>query len=249
MQEILNRSSESAAKAIAFIGAGRVAESFAQLKPAEVYLIGTSDDQIAATCRQLAASGVLNPTSIVFHCSGALGSRELDAASQRGAAVASIHPIRSFASPEHTVANFAGTFCGVEGDARALALLNPRFEAIGAKTVAIDGSKKVLYHGAAVLASNYLVTLMDMARNTYVEAGVAPDLALAMLEPLVRGTVDNILHSGPEAALTGPIARGDMATVARQHAAMSAWRSDYGDLYAAFATLTAELAARKKNRR
>ena len=242
--DVLNRRESSAQEAVAFIGAGRAVAAYGALQKCDIYLIGTPDSEIARTCEQLAASGKVDETTVVFHCSGALNSGYLQAARGRGAAVAGIHPIRSFARPDIAVQEFGGTFCGVEGDARALDVLLPLFTAIGARPVAIDGERKVLYHSAAVMASNYLVTLLDAARALYAAAGVDGDTALAILAPLTRGTLENVLQTGPEAALTGPIARGDMETVARQQAALDALRAEYGELYRCFAQLTAELAAR-----
>lgn len=244
--DVLNRTPASSADAIAFIGTGRAAPSFAELKKSDIFLIGTADGDIAANCEKLASSGLIDETTIVFHCSGALNSGYLQAARERGSAVASVHPVRSFALPEAAVQQFAGTFCGVEGDAHALDTLLPLLRAIGAVIVPIDGERKVLYHSAAVMASNYLVTLLDTARSLYAEAGVDPDTALAMLAPLTRGTLENVLQAGPEAALTGPIARGDMETVAKQQAALDALRPEIGELYRRFAQLTAELAGRRK---
>jgi predicted short-subunit dehydrogenase-like oxidoreductase (DUF2520 family) len=245
LHDILTHTRSGADDAVAFIGGGRAVTDFAGLQASDIFLIATPDDAIEAACISLAQRNLLNESSVVFHCSGALNSAVLHAARSQGAAVASIHPIRSFARPEQVAAQFGGTYCGVEGDQRALGTLIPLFESIGAKPVAIDGAKKILYHGAAVIAANYLVTLMDVACNTYIEAGVAPGAVLAMMAPLVRETLENVLHIGPEAALTGPIARGDLATVARQQAALSDWRQDYGALYRDLAALTEELAARK----
>lgn len=242
--DILNRSGDSARRAAAFIGSGKPCSSYAELRPADVFLLATPDDQIAPSGDALAASGRLNAGSIVFHCSGALTSAVLQSARTNGAAVASIHPIRSFAAPEQVVRDFAGTWCGVEGDPRALALLVSAFTKIGAKTTPIDPSAKNLYHASAVFASNYLVTLLDVARQAYMRAGIAPDTALELMQPLVRETVENVFRLGPEAALTGPIARGDMETVARQQRAVNDWSAKHGALYAEFAELTADLAAR-----
>ena len=242
---ILNRTEASAQDAVAFIGAGRALAEHEALPKSDLYLIGTPDGEIASACEKLAAGGMLDETTIVFHCSGALNSGYLVSARERGAAVASIHPIRSFARPELAAQDFAGTFCGVEGDARALDVLLPLFSAIGARIVPIDGERKVLYHSAAVMASNYLVTLLDVARGLYLKAGVDAGTALAMLAPLTRGTLENVLQFGPEAALTGPIARGDHETVARQQAALYALRPEIGELYRDLARLTAELAARR----
>jgi predicted short-subunit dehydrogenase-like oxidoreductase (DUF2520 family) len=245
--DILNRSAASAQQASAFIGAGRVASSFDDLRPADVYLIAAGDDQIAACCNALAAAGKLQPGSIVFHCSGALSSLELASASALGAAVASIHPIRSFASPQQVADSFAGTWCGSEGDSAALAILGPAFEAIGAQLVAIEREQKTLYHAAAVFASNYLVTLIDVAQQAYVAAGIAPELALKLIEPLLSESAANAFRLSPAAALTGPIARGDLATVARQLQALQQRQPQLAGLYEQFAAVTSELASRKKN--
>jgi predicted short-subunit dehydrogenase-like oxidoreductase (DUF2520 family) len=245
IQDVLNRSLDSAQRAVTFIGAGRATAAYTELRPADVYLIAAADDGITQCCADLARNGNLSATNIVFHCSGALPSSALQAAAQHGAAVASIHPIRSFAVPGQVAQDFSGTYCGVEGDARALDILNEAFSAIGARMVAIDAKAKILYHSAAVFACNYLSTLLDVAQQTYIKTGIPPDMALALMEQLVRETVDNIFRLGPATALTGPIARGDIATVERQQQAVAAWNPEYGVLYEQFAKLTIDVAARK----
>lgn len=246
IEDILNRSLESAQLAVTFIDAGRAISSYAELRRADLYLIATPDDQIAACCEKLAQSGCLTVDSIVFHCSGALASSTLQAAIQQGASVASIHPIRSFASPELVAQNFTGTYCGVEGDPRALAVLNDAYAAIGAQLVPIHAEQKILYHAAAVFASNYLVALLDVAQNMFVQSGVDHDVALKLMAPLVRETMENVFRLGPEVALTGPIARGDMATAERQLLAVSASDKKHGALYEQFMHLTIDLAARRR---
>lgn len=248
IQDVMNRSMASAARAVSFIGAGRPLDAFKDLCAADIYLIGTPDDRIAQCCRDLADTGLLKPGDIVFHCSGALPSSVLQSASRRGASVASVHPIRSFAEPEQLVRSFAGTFCGVEGDRGAVDILEQCFSSIGAQLVPIDAQFKSVYHSAAVFASNYLVTLLDTAIEAYAAAGVPRDVALGLMEPLVRGTVDNVFRLGPTDALTGPIARGDTATVVRQYRAVSVWNKRCGLLYKLLGKLTADIAARKRKK-
>jgi len=246
IQDVLNRSLESAQRAVTFIGNGTAVASYAELRPADVYLIAVPDDQIAACCDELVRSSNLSLQSIVFHCSGALRSAQLQAAALPGASVASVHPIRSFAVPEQVAQEFSGTYCGVEGDARAVDILSEAFSAIGARMVTINADAKILYHAAAVFACNYLTTLLDVAQQTYVRAGIPADAALELMAPLVRETIDNIFRIGPAAALTGPIARGDIVTAERQQRAIADWNQDYGALYQQLAKLTADLAARRK---
>mgnify|MGYP001964626333 FL=1 len=104
----------------------------------------------------------------------------------------------------------------------------------------------MLYHAGAVFASNYLVTLLDTALQTYAQAGIPQDVALKMMAALVRETSENVLQSGPEQALTGPIARKDISTVIRQYRAVQAWDKRYGKLYKQMGKLTAQLAQRKR---
>lgn len=248
IQDVMNRSIESAAAAVDFIGSGHPVHDWSSLRPANVYMIGTPDDQVEAVCAQLTCLANLQAGSIVFHCSGALPSTVLEQAKPRGASVASVHPIRSFANLDVVVSGFAGTCCGIEGDEKAVALLANAFSSIGAHLVPIEVQFKSVYHAAAVFSSNYLVTLLDVAMEAYAKAGIPRAEAMKLMEPLVRGTVDNVFRLGTTEALTGPIARGDLATVLRQYRAVSAWDKRVGSLYKRLGKFTAAIAARKRGR-
>lgn len=245
VQDVLTRSLASAQAAVDFIGAGTPVDAFAALRRADVTMLAVPDDQIGPACAALAAQGSLHG-AIVFHCSGALGSTLLLPASQAGAAVASVHPIRSFADPAQVAAGFDGTYCGIEGDAPALAFLTPALIAIGARPVAIDPAAKTVYHAAAVFASNYLVTVLDASLRAYQAAGIPEAVARELAAPLITETAANVLRLGAAPALTGPIARGDMATVARQQQAVAQWDAATGELYAALVAPTVDLARRKR---
>ena len=243
--EVLARSADKAQAAVNFIGAGTPVTVFTGLHAADVFLLAVPDDQIASCCAQLVASGVLHTGAVVFHCSGALGAEVLESARNVRASVASLHPVRSFADPVGVADDFAGTCCSIEGDAIATELLRLLFEAAGARIIPINPAHKTLYHAAAVFASNYVVTLIDVAVQTYGQAGVAPTMALEMIAPLLRESAENAFRLGPETALTGPIARGDTGTVSRQQAALAAWHPSHAALYEQLAEATAALAARK----
>lgn len=245
VQDVLTRSDASALDAVGFIGAGRALAQLDRLRPAQVWMLAVGDDAIAPVCAALAEAGQL-AGAVVFHCSGAKASSELQAASRTGAQVASVHPVRSFADPQAVADGFAGTWCGVEGDAAALAQLRPAFEAIGARLVAIDAAAKTVYHAASVFASNYLVTVLDAALRAYAAAGVPDEVARELARPLATETLANVFRLGPAAALSGPVARGDMATVARQHSALAGWDGATADLYQALVEATTLLAARKR---
>ncbi len=244
VQDVLTRSRESAAAAVSSIGAGRAVDDLASLRPSNATMLAVPDDQIAETCTQLALKGLLQGT-LVFHCSGARSSAELRTAIARGAVVASVHPIRSFADPSAVLHGFEGTWCGVEGDSGALAILEPALRSIGARPVVIDAAAKTVYHAAAVFASNYLVTVVDAALRAYQAAGIPERTAREMVRPLATEALANVLRLGPEAALSGPIARGDTATVLRQQIGVTAWDGPTGALYDALADATRDLARRK----
>lgn len=240
LQDVLTRSHSSAAQAVRFMGGGSACASLAGMRAADVWMLAVGDDQIGPACAQLA--GRLAPGAVVFHCSGARSSAELAPAAQAGALTASVHPIRSFADPAQVAGHFGGTFCGMEGDAGALALLTPAMQAIGARPVAIDPAAKTVYHAASVFASNYLVTVLDAALRAYQAAGISEEVARQLAAPLAAETLDNVFRLGAGAALTGPVARGDMATVARQQTALDLWDEPTGQLYRALAAATVTLA-------
>lgn len=246
VRQILNRSLASARQAAGFIGGGEILDDWAALRKVDIYMLAVPDDQIAACCEALRQRQLLDQDSLVFHCSGAKASSELAAAVAAGAAVASLHPVRSFADVDAVSTDFGGTICSLEGDARALAVLEPALLAVGAQVVQISAANKLLYHAGSVFANNYLVSLMDAALRTYAAAGVPPAMAQAMAAPLAQQALDNVWRLGAERALTGPIARGDMLTVEKQLQKVADWDAGTADLYRAFIPITAALAARQK---
>ena len=245
IQDVLSRTPDSGRTAVAFIGAGTSVAAVADMHPAEVWLVATPDDRIAASAAALAERGGLRAGDIVFHCSGALCSAELHPASGCGAHLASVHPVKSFADPAAAVESFAGTWCAAEGDALALAALEPAFARIGARVRRIEPGSKLLYHAGNVFASNYLVALMEAALRCYALAGISAEDARAMVEPLARETIGNISGLGTTTALTGPIARGDSTLVARQLAALEKTDARMAAVYRQLAAIAVELAREK----
>ncbi len=212
---VINRSAASARQAVEFIGAGEVTLGLEQAQPADVWLIATADGDIQPATQTLYESGVFQGDEIVFHCSGSLAS-DILSASSKAPKIASIHPIHSFAKPEESILNFNGSYCTYEGNTAALDILLPAFEAIGAQLIAVNGEKKSIYHAASVMACNYLVALMDASLTCFEQAGIDRQQAKRLLLPITHSTLDNTLKGTPEQALTGPIARGDVDTVATQ---------------------------------
>src|SRR3954469_4452501 len=153
----------------------------------------------------------------VVHASGVESVAPLAAAARQGALAGSFHPLQTFAAvpPPDALAPFVGVTCALEGDHTLLPRLEAMARALGARPQALPPETKLMYHTAAVLASNYLVTLLHLAADLWGACGIAPEEATAALLPLVRGAVENVAAHGTVDALTGPIARGDVSTVAK----------------------------------
>jgi predicted short-subunit dehydrogenase-like oxidoreductase (DUF2520 family) len=244
IQDVLTRSQASAAEAVRFIGAGKAVAALGEMREAEVWMIATRDDAIVPSARTLAASGKVTPDDIVFHMSGATPSSDLAPVKENGALVASVHPIKTFTDAERAVKSFAGTYCAAEGDAGALAVLKPAFEKIGAQVFEVTAALKPVYHSGGVLACNYLVALIEGAVRAHEQAGLPRAASLKALEPMVRETVDAIFSTGTDKALTGPISRGDVATVKRQLAAVESWDPAMAALYRGLGRIAVDLARR-----
>lgn len=242
IQDVLTRSRESAADAVKFIGAGHPAGDLAHMRVADVWMIATRDDAIVPSVRALATSGKLAADGIVFHVSGATPSSELAPAKERGALIASVHPIKTFTDAELAVRTFAGTFCAAEGDVEALKVLRPAFERIGAKVIDVTPGTKAIYHAGGVFACNYLASLIESALRCHEKAGIPRLVSLKALEPMVRETVDAIFVYEPAQALTGPISRADVATVQRQLQMLEGWDPEVGGLYRRLGLVAVDLA-------
>ncbi len=209
-------------------------------------MITVPDTQIAGIAAELAASAF--PAAIAFHCSGFLPAAEMAPLDAKGWQLASAHPVTSFADPAASAAQFAGTFCGLEGAAQALSVLERMFEAAGARCFPVRSDAKAIYHAAAVLSNNLTTVLQAIAQEAWAEAGVPDDAIGALHAALLKSTVENTVAFGPQAALTGPAARGDTAVVTRQHAAVAHWHPEAGRAYDALSTMAAQLKRTGKTR-
>ncbi len=213
---IYSSSGESALRACDYVGGVRVYLDKADLvKKSDIIFLTVSDSSIEKVCKELALEKAFSADKIVIHTSGALSSEVLFSASEQGASVFSMHPIQSFAGVEEAVKNLKNSFFGVEGKGteKARQTVKDIIDTLGGFEVYINTDSKVLYHAAAVVVSNYLVTLVELGCSMMCEAGVDSENAFRLLKPLIIGTLNNIDKMGTTEALTGPIARGDVITV------------------------------------
>ena len=249
VQDLYSRSLNSAEQAAKFVSTGQPVANLADMHAADVWLLSVPDAQVAAAALALAeAQGDKLAGSIAFHNSGFLSAAELLPLQALGCHVASAHPVLNFASPDTGVRQFAGTPCGLEGDATALAWLNTALTSIGGRCFEIASADKPLYHAAAVFSSNFTVVLQSIAQDAWRSAGVPPELIRPMTEALLNSTVDNVLVMGPSKALTGPAARGDTAVVQAQGEMVEGWNTKAGELYKTLSEIAVQLKKDGKKR-
>ena len=212
----------------------------------DVLFLTTPDGTIEKVCAQLAGQMDDMSGKTVYHCSGALPSSILAAAAAKGASTCSIHPLQSFAPfRDDQTSPFRGiNFC-LEGDKTAVERGGKIIEALGGSFFSIPTNAKVLYHAAAVVASNYLVTLQHAAMELLVPAGLSEKEAFKILEPLIQGTLGNIKSRGAAAALTGPVVRGDAPTVAGHMKDIKNFKPEFSEFYKVMGAYTLKLARRQ----
>jgi predicted short-subunit dehydrogenase-like oxidoreductase (DUF2520 family) len=207
---VASHSQASAQKLAEAVGGSRVFENNqAAADNAELIFITTPDDAIAPVVKEIE----WHPGQSVVHCSGADSVDILEPAKKAGAKVGAVHPLQTFASLKQAIDNMPGSTFGLEAEEPLLTTLKEMAAALGGNWVVLKASDKVLYHTSAVIACNYLVTLVKMAGDLWQSFGVPPPQATKALLPLLRGTLHNIETIGIPNCLTGPIARGDIGTI------------------------------------
>jgi predicted short-subunit dehydrogenase-like oxidoreductase (DUF2520 family) len=193
------------------------------------------DAEIAAAAEVVTAAAPL-----IGHTSGAT---PLSALAHTGVAAFGLHPLQTIARVD---ARFEGAGAAVAGSTpEALGFATALAERLGMTPFEIDDDGRAAYHAAASVASNFLVTLQAAAETIAMGAGLERDEARALLMPLVRQTVENVARLGPEAALTGPIARGDESTVEAQRAAVEAAAPQLVELFDELVRVTRVLAGQE----
>lgn len=206
-----------------------------QLPGADLLVVAVRDDSIEEVARRLA--GRASQIEGAVHLSGLKSGSAL--APLDGPPVGSFHPLQTLPTPEAGAARLAGAWIGVTSDDDLLSDRLFAFAAsLGARPFELDEASKPLYHAAAAAAANFTLAALAMSRRMFEGAGV--DFAAAV--PLVRGVIENALEMGPEQALTGPVARGDVGTVRAQLAAVRAFDPDLADDFAAMVRATARVA-------
>jgi len=176
---------------------------------AELIFITTPDDAIAPVVSQIQ----WHTGQSVVHCSGADSTDILEPAKKSGAQVGVFHPLQTFASVRQAIENMPGSTFAVEAEEPLLNTLKAMATALDGNWVELKAGDKVIYHAAAVIACNYMITLVKLATDLWQTFAIPPHQATQALLPLLRGTINNIDTIDIPQCLTGPIARGDTGTI------------------------------------
>ena len=194
---------------------------------AELVFITTPDDIIPAIASEIN----WHHGQYAVHCSGSDSADILEPARAHGARVGVFHPLQTFASTERAVENIPGSTFALEAEEPLLSTLKEMATAIGGHWIELKASDKVIYHVAAVMACNYMVTIMKLASDLWQSFGYDTNQATQALLPLVRATVHNLEALGIPQGLTGPVARGDVGTVKKHIKALQSVSPDILAVY------------------
>lgn len=268
LEVVVTKTAPSARRAAKFIGGGAAAlaerqldnppaETVRRLVESDLLLISTPDDALEAAAARLA--GTIRRAGadrgkaqrFALHTSGAVSSEVLAPLRALGFSVGSLHPLVSVADAAAAQDRFRGAHFCIEGDRAAARVARMLVKDFGGQPFTISSEAKPLYHAAATVSSGHVTALFDLAIEMLQECGLTKRRARQILAPLLTSTAANLVAQSPADALTGPFARGDVATIGKHLAAMKAKKmTEAADLYAALGLRAARLAeSTKRNRR
>lgn len=176
-------------------------------------ILAVPDSALAEVAHDLAGFGPPPPGCVALHLAGAISTDVLAPLHAQGYSVGSLHPLQAIADPWHSGDRLFHIAFALAGEPQAVAVARRIVSALEGLPLVIAPNRRQLYHAAAVVASNYMISVLAFAVRLMMQAGVSERDSIEALLPLVHGTLDNLEHLGVAAALTGPIARGDAETV------------------------------------
>ena len=240
---IIGRNSQPSREACSFIGCdmGLATTDLYAAASAELILLAVPDDRIADVARHLHLNQIAKPGCVLLHFSGVHPAAVMR---QPGARtfLFSLHPLLPFADRQQAYERLSLVPYFGEGDVDAHPVAETICNALGGQLQFIDSQMKHLYHAAACLASNYLVTLIAEASALLEECGIDPARAETCLFPLLESTLHNVAIHGTKKGLTGPVVRGDVGTLTAHLQALKISPTGLLDLYCLLGSRTVLLA-------
>lgn len=240
---IIGRSLDAAQEACAFIGCDQKLASteIHCAGAADLILLAVPDNSIAAIAHQLQQRHITKPGAVLLHFSGAHPAAIMRYPEAQNA-LFSLHPLLPFADRRQAYERLHMAPLVGEGDVAARPLAEKLCSALGGRLHDISPDKKQLYHAAACVASNYLVTLIAAASELLQHCGIDSVEDKALLMPLLEATLENVADNGTANGLTGPIVRGDTDTLISHVQALKDCSADLLDLYCLLGHYTVQLA-------
>lgn len=243
---IVCKNPKNVQSALHFIGAGDAGSDVAEaVTSGTVHFITTNDDAIESVVSEIDSDV---PGSLAghyfFHTSGSKPSTVLEPLQKRGAEIGSIHPLQVFADPTKALENLPGIYYAIEGTEKAMMLAVQLVDRLQGKLLLIPTGRKVLYHIAGVFAANYLTALINIVLQIMEDIGENPEDTYQAFLPLMVNVLQNIEEFGVEAALTGPIARGDQKTIEEHLKALQQFKPEILQAYEILGQEAIEIAAR-----
>ena len=208
-----SRDTESARQAARFTGTKYYEKLEDLICECDAIFLTVPDGQIAYMAKTISElDEALLDEKILCHTSGALSSQVFSGMSSHVYGY-SIHPMYAVSSKLESYTNFSQSYITIEGDHKFLMYFRNLFESLGHKVSVIAADKKVLYHAAAVYASNLVIALYSKATKLLTDCGFTKDEANKALKPLFMNNATKLYESSPVESLTGPVERGDIETI------------------------------------
>lgn len=230
-------------EAAAFVGSAVSPVLYGSL-PSSVshVLIAVNDSAVTAVADAIAERA--SPL-VALHTSGVAGPAVLQPLRSKGTACGTLHPLQTVTGDAASVRALRGANFGLCGDSEALGWADHIVRLAHGTALHLKAECMALYHAAAVMASNSVLALVDASETMLQMAGLEGPVALSAIAPLLRASVENAFRLGPVAALTGPVARGDVATITAHLQALATAPERVRDLYRSAALQAVNMARRQ----
>lgn len=209
------------------------------LENSNVIWITTPDDKIESVAKQIASTPISNVNEkLIVHASGVHTAKILSSAREKGYQTAAAHPLLAFSNSEDAAQMLNEAWFAVE---ETSPIISNILHKCGNNKFNIEGNKKTLYHAAACVLSNYMVTLMDASQQMLAHTGLSKEDATSATMPLLESVVKNMQGKSSKDALTGPIKRGDATTVSMHISSLHEEMPEMVELYKMMGKLTMQM--------
>lgn len=247
---VVSRTAASAKAAATFVKCSTAATSLEAIPTAtDIVLIATPHEAVREVAMGLAALGHLRFKKLsVCHASGMLTAEVLSPLEKQGATVFSFHPLQTFPrefAVKNIVPRVRGIYYGVDGGARGIAKAKQLARRLRGTVIVIPPEMRAFYHAACVVAGNHLTTMLWILEQMFAALKTKEKNFYPVFRPIIEATLLNVAESSPTKALTGPIARGGVETVAEHFEALQRYAPNLVSYYGSLSAETIRCAEAK----